>query len=72
LLQPNCRVPLDERALPIISTAPIPQRKLTAQACLPTRRAIWRRIATRYDKLAQNFLAANDLVGALYWIKSGA
>ena len=29
----------------------------------------WRRIATRYDKLARNFLAAADLVGALYWIK---
>jgi len=29
----------------------------------------WRRIATRYDKLARNFLAATTLVGALYWIK---
>ena len=29
----------------------------------------WRRIATRYDKLARNFLAAVALVGALYWIK---
>jgi len=29
----------------------------------------WRRIATRYDKLARNFLAANNLVGALYWIR---
>ena len=29
----------------------------------------WRRIATRFDKLARNFLAAADLVGALYWIK---
>ena len=29
----------------------------------------WRRIATRYDKLARNFLAAADLVGSLYWIK---
>jgi transposase len=29
----------------------------------------WRRIATRYDKLARNFLAANALVGALYWVK---
>ena len=29
----------------------------------------WRRIATRYDKLARNFLAAADIVGALYWIK---
>ena len=29
----------------------------------------WRRIATRYDKLARNFLAANHLVAALYWIR---
>ena len=28
-----------------------------------------RRIATRYDKLARNFLAAAAIVGALYWIK---
>ena len=29
----------------------------------------WRRIATRYDKLARNFLAAVPMIGALYWIK---
>ena len=29
----------------------------------------WRRIATRCDKLAHNFLAANNLVATLYWIK---
>lgn len=29
----------------------------------------WRRIATRFDKLARNFLAATALVAALYWIK---
>jgi transposase len=29
----------------------------------------WRRIATRYDKLARNFLAATMLVAVLYWIK---
>ena len=29
----------------------------------------WRRIATRYDKLARNFQAATTLVGVLYWIK---
>ena len=28
----------------------------------------WRRLATRVDKLARNFLAATCLVGALYWI----
>ena len=29
----------------------------------------WRRIATRYDKLARNFLSANAIVAALCWIK---
>ena len=29
----------------------------------------WRRIATRYDKLTHNFLAAVALVAALVWIK---
>ena len=29
----------------------------------------WRRVATRYDKLARNFLAAAVLVSALCWIK---
>jgi len=28
----------------------------------------WRRLATRYDKLARNFLAATSLVAVLYWI----
>jgi len=28
----------------------------------------WRRLATRYDKLGRNFLAATCLVAALYWI----
>ena len=28
----------------------------------------WRRIATRYDKLARNFLAATLMIGTLYWI----
>jgi hypothetical protein len=28
-----------------------------------------RRVATRYDKLARNFLAATLMVGTLYWIK---
>jgi transposase len=48
------------------------------QAFLPQRHKIenffcrvkdWRRIATRYDKLARNFLAAILMVGTLYWIK---
>jgi transposase len=29
----------------------------------------WRRIATRYDKLACNFLAVVHLVAALYWVR---
>jgi len=29
----------------------------------------WRRIATRYDKLARNFLAATFMVRTLCWIK---
>jgi transposase len=29
----------------------------------------WRRIATRYDKLAGNFVADAALIGALYWIR---
>jgi transposase len=29
----------------------------------------WRRIATRYDKLARNFLAATLMIGTLYRIK---
>jgi transposase len=28
----------------------------------------YRRISTRYDKLARNFLAATCLVAALYWV----
>ena len=28
----------------------------------------WRRLATRFDKLARNFLAATCLVAALYWV----
>ena len=29
----------------------------------------WRRIATRYDKIATNFLAATHLVATLYWVR---
>jgi transposase len=29
----------------------------------------WRRIATRYDKLARNFLAAVHLAASIYWIR---
>jgi transposase len=69
----------DEGALPIIPS----RSNATKKAYWPKRfyrrrHAIenyfcrikdWRRIATRYDKLARSFLAATALVGALYWIK---
>jgi transposase len=29
----------------------------------------WRRIATRFDKLARNFLAAAQIVAAVFWIR---
>jgi transposase len=29
----------------------------------------WRRIATRYDKLARNFLATVSMVAALCWVR---
>jgi transposase len=29
----------------------------------------WRRFATRFDKLARNFLATTQLVAILYWIR---
>jgi transposase len=69
----------DEGALPIIpsrcnaatkSCCPKPfyrrRRKIENYFC---RIKDWRRIATRYDKLAHNFLTATPLVGALYWIE---
>ena len=69
----------DEGALPIIPN----RRNAIKQAYCPKRFyrqrhkienffcriKDWRRIATRYDKLARNFLAATTLVAALYWIK---
>jgi transposase len=69
---------LDEGALPVI-----PSRSNAAKKAYCPKRIYrhrhkienyfcrikdWRRIATRYDKLARNFLAAANLVGALYWI----
>jgi putative transposase len=69
---------LDEGALPVI-----PSRSNAAKKAYCPKRIYrhrhkienyfcrikdWRRIATRYDKLARNFLAAATLVGALYWI----
>lgn len=69
----------DEGALPVIPS----RSNATKQAYCPKRIyrkrhkvenffcriKDWRRIATRYDKLARNFLAATALVAALYWIK---
>ena len=65
----------DEGALPVIPS----RSNASKKAYCPKRRhkienyfcgiKDWRRIATRYDKLARNFLAASALVGALFWIK---
>ncbi len=64
----------DEGALPIIPNRSTALKK----AYCPTRfyrqrhkieNFFCRRIATRYDKLARNFLAATTLVRVLYWIK---
>ena len=69
----------DEGALPIIPSRSTAIRKAYCPKRFYRRRhkienffcriKDWRRIATRYDKLARNFLAAATLVGALYWIK---
>ena len=69
----------DEGALPVIPS----RRGATKKAYCPKRfyrrrhkienyfcrNKYWRRIATRYDKLARNFLAGVRLVAALYWIQ---
>ena len=69
----------DEGALPVI-----PNRSTAIGKVYCPKRFYWRRhkienffcrikdlrrIATRYDKLARNFLAATTLIGALSWIK---
>ena len=69
----------DEGALPIIPSRSNATKKAYCPKRFYRRRYTienyfcrikdWRRIATRYDKLARNFLAAAALVGALYWIK---
>ena len=69
----------DEGALPVIPNRSNATRKAYCPKRFYRRRhkienffcriKDWRRIATRYDKLARNFLAATTLVGALYWIK---
>ncbi len=69
----------DEGALPVIPSRSTATKKAYCPKRFYRRRhkienyfcriKDWRRIATRYDKLARNFLAAATLVGALYWIK---
>jgi transposase len=69
----------DDGALPVIPSRSNATRKAYCPKRIYRRRhkienyfcriKDWRRIATRYDKLARNFLAAAALVGALYWIK---
>ena len=70
---------MDEGALPVIPSRDNAIKKAYCPKHIYRRRykveryfcriKDWRRIATRYDKLARNFLAAAALVGALYWIK---
>src|ERR1700730_13008936 len=70
---------IDEGALPVIPSRSNAAKKAYCPKRIYRRRhkienyfcriKDWRRIATRYDKLARNFLAAAALVGALYWIK---
>jgi transposase len=69
---------MDEGALPVIPSRSNAAKKAYCPKRIYRRRhkienyfcriKDWRRIATRYDKLARNFLAAATLVGALYWI----
>jgi putative transposase len=67
----------DEGALPVIPSRSNAKKKAYCPKRIYRRRhkienffcriKDWRRIATRYDKLARNFLAATHLVAALYW-----
>jgi transposase len=69
----------DEGALPVIPSRSTAIKKAYCPKRIYRRRhkienyfcriKDWRRIATRYDKLARNFLAAAACVGVLYWIK---
>jgi transposase len=68
----------DEGALPVIPSRSNAKKKAYCPKRIYRRRhkienffcrlKDWRRVATRYDKLARNFLAATSLVAALYWI----
>jgi len=68
----------DEGALPVIPNRRTAIRKAYCPKRFYRRRhkienfcriKDWRRIATRYDKLARNYFAATRLDGALDWIK---
>ena len=69
----------DEGALPVIPSRSTATKKAYCPKRIYRRRhkienyfcriKDWRRIATRYDKLARNYLAAAAIVGALVWIK---
>ena len=69
----------DEGALPVIPSRENAAKKAYCPKRIYRRRhkienffcriKDWRRIATRYDKLARNFLAATHLVAALYWVR---
>jgi transposase len=69
----------DDGALPVVPSRANAVRKAYCPKRLYRRRhkienyfcriKDWRRIATRYDKLARNYLAAVTLVGALHWVK---
>lgn len=69
----------DEGALPVIPSRENATKKAYCPMRIYRRRhkienffcriKDWRRIATRYDKLARNFLAATHLVAALYWVR---
>lgn len=68
----------DEGALPVIPSRSTALQKAYCPKRIYRRRhkienffcrlKDWRRIATRYDKLARNFLAATALVAALFWV----
>jgi transposase len=69
----------DEGAVPVIPSRSTANKKAHCPKRIYRRRhkienyfcriKDWRRIATRFDKLARNFLASANLVGALYWIR---
>ena len=69
----------DEGALPVIPSRDNATKKAYCPKPIYRRRhkienyfcriKDWRRIATRYDKLARNYFATAAIVGALVWIK---